>query len=179
MAHTLISSQTASTSATIDFTSGIDSTYDIYEFHFINCHPATDLVHFQMQANIVGGTGWNETITSGFYVSYYNEGGTDGGVTYNATYDQDQDTAFQSLFYNASNGSDESLSGILTLYNPSSTTFVKYFTARTEGLHHNGPYTMDAFAGGYFNTTSAIDEIRFKYSSGNIDAGEFKLYGVS
>ena len=37
----LISTQTASGSANLSFTSGIDSTYDEYVFKFINIHPAS------------------------------------------------------------------------------------------------------------------------------------------
>jgi hypothetical protein len=44
---TLISSQTASASASLSFTTGIDSTYRTYLFKFINIHPATDDVNFQ------------------------------------------------------------------------------------------------------------------------------------
>jgi hypothetical protein len=44
----LLSTQTASASASISFTTGIDSTYDIYKFEFINIHPATDNHFFNL-----------------------------------------------------------------------------------------------------------------------------------
>jgi len=37
---------------------------------------------------------------------------------------------------------------------------------------------MDSYIGGYFNTTSAIDAIRFSVNSGNIAEGTIKLYGI-
>ena len=68
---TLLATQTASSSATVSFTSGIDSTYKEYVFKFINMHPATDQVDFQFQANAAGGSGYNETITSTFFHLQY------------------------------------------------------------------------------------------------------------
>ena len=40
-------------------------------------------------------------------------------------------------------------------------------------------FSIDAFIAGYCNTASAIDGVQFNMDSGNIDAGTFKLYGVS
>jgi len=178
-AHTFISSQTASASSSLSFTSGIDSTYDVYEFHFINIHPATQHVHWQFQANASGGSGFNETITSSHFIAYNNEAGTDTSLSYSASHDQAQGTAYQNMFYNLDYENDESCSGILTLYAPSSTTYVKHFVSRVQGNHHSSNYSMESNVAGYINTTSAIDEIDFKFSSGNIDAGEVRMYGVA
>jgi hypothetical protein len=41
-----------------------------------------------------------------------------------------------------------------------------------------GTRTIDNFASGYINTTSAVDKIDFKFSSGNIEAGTIKMYGI-
>ena len=179
MGLTYLSTQTALSHSSLSFTSGIDSTYDAYEFHFVNMHPATQHVHWQFQANASGGSGFNETITSTHFVAYHNEGDTDTDLTYNTAYDQAQGTAYQSMFYNADYENDESCSGILTLYAPSSTTYVKHFVSRVQGNHHSGNYSLESYVAGYINTTSAIDEIDFKFSSGNIDAGKIHLYGVS
>jgi hypothetical protein len=54
---------------------------------------------------------------------------------------------------------------------------VKHFIARTNGMTF-GTYSHEGYTAGYFNTTSAIDAIQFKFSSGNIDAGTIKLYGI-
>ncbi len=81
---------------------------------------------------------------------------------------------------NLGNGSDESGAGIMKLYNPSSTTFVKHFISTTTSITSEGdPRCLNAFIAGYFNTTSAIDAIQFKCTSGNIDAGTIKMYGVT
>ena len=174
-AHTLISTHTASASASLDITSGIDSTYDVYEFVFTNMHPATDEGDFTFQVNASGGSGFNETITSTFFVAYHQEDDGGTGFGYDGRWDQGQGTAYQPLSYATGNANDAACSGTLTLYAPSSTTFVKHFIARTND-YLAGLYSADDYAAGYINTTSAIDEISFKFDNGNIDAGVIKMY---
>lgn len=178
MAKTLIATQTASSSSSLSFTSGIDSTYNVYEFHFINMHPATDNQGITFQVNAVGQTGFNETITSSFFRAKHNENDAATGLDYVADYDQAQGTSYQRLCNDVGNDNDQSTSGIFTLYAPSSTTYVKHLTARFSETHASDIH-MDNFVAGYINTTSAIDEIDFKFASGNIDAGKIHMYGVS
>nr|BAR28552.1 hypothetical protein [uncultured Mediterranean phage uvMED] len=175
---TLISEQTASSSATISFTSGIDSTYDSYVFKFIDIHPATDNVHFTFQGNTAGGSGYNETITSTAFYYQHKEDGTDTELAYESGSDQAQGTAFQRLGQSVGNDNDQCIVGSLRLFNPSSTTFVKHFIGTTN-IYHTSDYSVGLRTAGYFNTTLAIDEIQFKMSSGNIDSGVIKLYGIS
>lgn len=178
-AHTFISSQTASASASLSFTSGIDSTYDVYEFHFINIHPATDSVDFTFQVNAAGQSGFNEVMTTTTFYAYHNEAGSATALTYDGNEDQAQGTGYQKILsYDTGNAADESVSGILTLYAPSSTTYVKQFTSVGNGVAAY-EYSINEFVAGYINTTSAIDEIDFKFNSGNIDAGEIRMYGVA
>ena len=177
---TLIKSQTASSSATISFVDGtsdvvLDSTYPIYLFKIINAHPGTDDVAFQFQANAAGGSGFNETMTTTTFKSYHNEGDSLNVLSYVAAGDQAQGTSYQGIS-SVENDNQESCSGELWLFNPSSTTYVKHFMARFQDIH--SAVSMDTYTAGYFNTTSAIDEISFKCASGNIDSGTFKLYGI-
>ena len=180
-AMTLIKEQTASSSATISFVDGtsdvvLDSTYPIYLFKWINAHPETDDQDLQFQGNAAGGSGYNETITSTMFAAYHTEGDATG-FSYLTDYDLAQSTNFQRLQQTVGNGNDESTSGELWLFNPSSTTYVKHFMSRA--VHYGySSYAGDGYSAGYFNTTSAIDEIQFKFKSGNIDAGTFKLYGI-
>ena len=174
----LISTQTASSSSTISFTSGIDGTYDSYVFKFYDIHPANDNVEFSFQANVSGGSGYNETVTSTMFYAYHQEDDGGAGLGYSTSGDQAQGTNFIKLGLSLGNDNDQSLSGTLQLFNPSSTTFVKHFIARCNYAHPSNISEEDNKAG-YFNTTSAIDEIQFKMSSGNIDSGVIKLYGVS
>src|SRR5210317_1155117 len=129
----LLSTQTASASATISFTSGIDSTYDSYVFKFINIHPATANASLTFQVNAAGGSGYNETITSTFFRSYHDEADIGSGVGYRT--DEAQGTAFQKIDPGIGNDNDKCCAGKLTLYNPSSTTFVKHFMSETNILN--------------------------------------------
>jgi hypothetical protein len=179
-AMTLLATETASSSATISFTSDIDDTYDEYVFRFYDIHPGTDDVKLTFQANAAGGSGYNETISSTSFGAVHDEANTTAQVAYVAAGDQAQGTSFQQLSSNSSIGADndQSLSGYLHLFNPSSTTFVKHFISRTQFIS-SSDFSVDDYHAGYFNTTSAIDEIQFKMSDGDIDAGVIKMYGVS
>ena len=175
---THIATQTASSSASLSFTSGIDSTYKEYIFYFVNMHPVTDNVDFRFQANRVSGSGYNETITSTNFQAYHEENGSSAVLQYRADYDQAQGTAFQLLGNTCGNGNDESISGYLHIFNPSSTTFVKHYITRTNTYYY-GDITIDLYSAGYFNVESALDEFQFKFSSGNIDSGQILLFGLN
>jgi len=174
----LLSTQTASSSATIDFTSGIDSTYDSYVFKFINIHPSTDGDgSLTFQANASGGSGFNETMTTTYFRAYHTESDATATLLYDASKDIAQGTSYQILSANIGGDNDECGSGTLQIFNPSSTTFVKHFICSASTYHSNSAARND-FSAGYFNTTSAIDEISFKMDVGNIDSGTIKMYGV-
>jgi hypothetical protein len=180
---TLIKTLTASSSATLSFVDGtsdvvLDSTYKEYLFIFNNIHPASDGVGFLFQGNAAGGSGYDETITSTYFRSYHDEGDTETEFSYSAGHDQANGTAFQYLIDYLGNDNDQSTSGYLHIFNPSSTTFIKHFMARLNEITENN-YTAERNSAGYFNTTSAIDEIQFKMSSGNIDAGTIQLIGIT
>jgi hypothetical protein len=180
-AMTLIKEQTASSSATISFVNGtsdvvLDSTYPIYVFKFINVHPASDQVDFQVNFRD-GGSSYDATKTTTMFKAYHDEGDSDTALGYDTNRDLAQATGVQPLVFSVGNGNDESASGELWLYNPSSTTYVKHFMARTNFLYFQN-YSIDTFVAGYCNVTAAIDGVQFSMSSGNIDAGTFKLYGI-
>jgi|SRR6056300_1664608 len=173
----LISEQTASASASISFTSGIDSTYPIYKFEFINMHPATDSVNFTFNMSTDGGSNYNVTKTTTAYRAVHNEAGGVTALDYQTGLDLAQSTGFQILGDVIGSDNDQSSSGTLQIFNPSSTTFVKHFISTTN-QSTSADYTDNLFIAGYGNTTSAVDAIQFKYSSGNIDSGTIKLYGI-
>lgn len=179
-----ISSQTASASASISFTSGIDSTYRTYLFKFINMHPSIDSRIFSFQGSTNGGTSYGVTTTSTYFESYHKEDDSNSGLAYNGSYDLAQSTNEISLSHSIdATNADSSCSGELWLFNPSSTTYVKHFigrVARAGNLDLQG----DNYSAGYLNTTSAIDAIRFGFSasgslSGNIDDGTITMYGIA
>ena len=178
----LIKTLTASTSATLDFVDGtddvvLDNTYPIYKFVYINIHPATDNAYLEMQANVVGGSGYNETHTSTNFNSYHGEDDSSAALSYDPATDSAQVTTGKNVADSIGSDNDQCTSGYLYLFNPSSTTFVKHFLGQScAALAHD--FQIHEFCAGYFNTTSAIDEIQFRFNSGNIDAGTIKLYGI-
>ena len=174
---TLISSQTASASASISFTTGIDSTYKEYQFYFINIHPATDATNFEFNFSTVSGSNYNVTKTTTAFRAVHDEADTTTALTYRTAEDLAQDNAFQRIASDVGNGADESCSGTLTLFNPASTTYVKHFIATTNN-YTSGNFSIEGFYAGYGNTTSAINAIQFKMSAGNIDDGVILMFGI-
>ena len=176
---THIATQTASSSASISFTSGIDSTYKEYIFYFVNIHGQTLREDFTFQCSTDGGSNYNTTITSTNFRTYHEE--DDSGtptLAYNVGEDLAQSTNFMHFMGNdIGNANDENACAELYLFNPSSTTFVKHFIGVSQCQGGN-EISVESYIAGYSNTTSAIDAMQFKMSSGNIDSGTFKLYGI-
>jgi len=177
-AMTLLETQTASSSSTISFTSNIDSTYKEYVFKFYDIHPATDGQTFGFQGDTGTNTSYNQTITSTWVYIQHGEDAGSAGMGYSTSYDMTQATGFKALTSTQGNGNDESCVGTLHIYNPSNTTFVKHFIADTQ-QYYDGDDSIRVLAAGYFNTTTALTRFQFKMSSGNIDSGVIKLYGIS
>ena len=179
---THIKTLTASSSGTLSFVHGassviFDGTYKEYIFKFIDIHGATDSKEITFQGSTDTGSNYGVNITSSAFVAYHNEAGNSAVLEYGSNSDLAQSTSFQMISGNAGNGNDESISGTLHLFDPSNTTFVKHFIARSNCYNAND-YSQDFYTAGYFNTTSAIDAIQFKMVSGNIDAGTIKMYGI-
>jgi len=173
----LLSTATASGSSSISFTSGIDSTYDVYYFEFINIHPSVDCASLNFNLSTDSGSNYNVTKTTTLFYAFHREDGTNGTLSYISADDQAQSTGFQQIIRQIGTDNDQSGSGYMHLFNPSSTTFVKHFMSNTN-LTQCDEYQEQIFCAGYGNTTSAINAIRFQMSSGNIDAGTIKMYGI-
>jgi len=173
----LISSQTADGDSALSFTSGITSTYGEYIFKFYNINPVADGGNFTFQGSTDGGSNYNATWTATAFSAKHTEADATA-LAYLTTTDGAQQTGFKSLTQSgeAGGGADESSAGEIHIFNPASTTYVKHFYARN--IHYGySPGAFDYFTAGYWNTTSAIDAIQFKISSGNFD-GTIKLWGV-
>ena len=174
----LLSTQTASASASISFTTGIDSTYDEYVFKLINIHPSSDSSLLTFNLSTDGGSSYNVTKTSIFFKAQHDEADTATTLGYRTSPDLAQSTAYQEMEQDIGADDDQCYSGILHLFSPSSTTFVKHYMLYGNSAH-SGNYSMNPYCAGYGNTTSAIDAIDFKFASGNIDDGIIKMYGVA
>ena len=175
----LISTQTASNSSTISFTSGIDSTYKEYIFKFINMHPASDSQAFQFQGSTDSGSNYNTSMQTTLFRAYHYQDGTSGQALQYRDLDQASGTSFQRITDNIGAGNDECCVGMMHLFNPSNTTFMKHFIFNMQEHNATGDgVSLNMFTSGYFQTTSAIDAIQFKFVSGAIESGTIKLYGI-
>jgi hypothetical protein len=172
----LISSQTASDSASISFTTGIDSTYKEYQFWFVDIHSRTDTVSFGFNGSTDSGSNYNVTKTTTAFEAYNFESSASYALGYEAGSDLAQSTSDQKLCLNNGSGADESNSGTLILFNPSSTTYVKHFLSNSLANSASN-YCINDYVAGYMNTTSAVNAIRFQMSSGNFD-GTILMYGI-
>ena len=174
----LLSTQTASGSASLSFTSGLDSTYDAYCFKFIEVNPATDNSDFTFNGSTDGGSNYNVTKTTTYYEAVHDVSDDSSSLSYGTSYDLAQSTSYQILGRDLGNGADENLAGELWLFAPSSTTYVKHFYTTTQYHHYYGDnQTNNTYVAGYFNSTSAVNAISFKMDSGNFD-GIIKMYGL-
>ena len=175
-----IKTLTASSSSTLSFVHGassvvLDSTYPLYVFKFINIHTSAT-ANFQFNGSVDAGSNYNVAKTTTVHTAGHKEDDTSTYNDYDAGQDLAQGTGFQNLSYGITTGNDESLSGYLHLFNPSNTPFVKHFMSTTN--YYDSNFSQNGNMAGYFNTTSDIDAIQFKMSTGNIDSGLIKLYGI-
>ena len=180
---TFIKKLTASSSSTLSFVDGassvvLDNTYKEYVFTFKDIHPSGDDVVFSFQASTDGGSNYNTTATTTFFRAQHRENDSATALSYETAHDEAQTTGFIDIDASIGNDSDQSTSGILHLFNPSSTTFVKHFLSKSNSIFSSDG-TSNTFVGGYFNTTSGINAVQFKFASGNIDAGDICLYGIA
>ena len=180
-AMTLIKTLTASNSSDISFVNGssdvvLDSTYPIYVFKFISVHPSADNVHFRVNFRD-GGSSYDATKTTTYFRAYHDEADSSTSLAYSAGNDLAQGTGVQNLTEGQGNGNDESFSGEMLFFNPSSTTFVKHFISRLQS-YNQADISYESYVSGYCNVTAAIDGVQFTMTSGDIDAGTIKLYGI-
>ena len=182
-AMTFIKKLTASSSSTLSFVDGssdvvLDNTYKEYIFIFNNIHPSADGSQFLFNLSVDAGSNYNVTKTTTAFRSFHSEDDSATGLGYYTGGDLAQSTDFQRFADSLGNDNDQSLSGTFTLFNPSSTTFVKHFIANVN-YSYDADYSLQYFMAGYGNTTSAINAIQFKMNSGNIDSGTITLYGIN
>ena len=178
----LIKNIDASSSSTVDFVNGsssvvLDNTYKTYLFRIINVHPSTNSGGFAVNFSTDTGSNYNVTKTTTSFVAQHQESGSGGQLGYQTGYDLSQSTSDQEITQNIYATDDNSGCGNLYLFNPSNTTFVKHFISETGSMFANAR-AWHNFVGGYCDTTSAIDAVRFKFDTGNIDSGRIALYGI-
>ena len=173
----LLSTQTASSSASVSFTSGIDSTYSEYLFLFNNIHPAS-ASSFTFNLSADTGSNYNVVKTTTAFQAEHAENDSGSQLEYRSSDDLAQSSNYQLIGDGIGNENDNSLSGYLHLFDPSSTTFVKHFIVTSQQITGGSQHSKNSFVAGYGNTTSAIDAVDFKMASGNIDDGTIQMFGV-
>ena len=173
---TLLTTLTASSSATLTFDSSINSTYNSYVFKFIDIHPQTNAEQFTVNFRD-GGSNYDATKTTTHFAASHAEDNSEAQIAYDTGRDLAQATGAQNISNEVGSGNDECGVGTLQLFNPSSTTFVKHFICTTN-FYHASDLVLNNFIAGYCNVTAAIDGVQFAFTNGNIDAGTIKMYGV-
>ena len=181
-AQILIKTLTASNSANLSFVHGtssvvLDSTYPVYLFKFINMHPVSDNQKLQMNMSIDSGSNYNIEKTTTCLQNYHYENDAEAIFAYDTG--DDAAAATGNIPITAAgigSDNDESLSGEMYLFNPSSTTFVKHFMVTVND--HINALSLQTFITGYGDTTSAVNAVKFLAASGNLDSGTIKLYGI-
>ena len=171
----LVSSATASSSASIEFTLG---DYKEYKFFFVNMHPSSDNQSFQFQCSTDGGSTYGVTVTTTYFRAQHNESDSNTSLTYLTTDDLAQSTSFITISEDVGADNDQAVSGHLSLFNPSSTVYVKHFINNFSGNQFNN-FSFNEFMAGYFNDTNDLTNIKFQFASGNIDNGKILMFGLN
>ena len=179
---TFIKKLTASSSASLQFIDGasgvvFDSTYKEYVFTFKNIHPQTDNSSLTFQVSSNGGTSYGVNTTTTYFRGQHEEDGSSSALTYVGSDDIADESGFIPLSEDCGNDNDQNCSGIMSIFNPADTTFVKHWLHNMSAMQRND-YAFNEFMAGYFNTTSAINAVKFEFGAGAIDAGDICLYGI-
>ena len=178
----LLSTANPSGVSSVDITSNIDSTYDVYCVKFIEINSAETNASFMFNgASVADDSGNDQVKTTTIFYAQHNESGGANELAYYATKDLAQSSGDQYLAYNADGAADSSFCGELYLFGPSSGTYMKHFYATLIFMQYDASstYCSNYYVAGYFNTTNVIDKLTFNFDSGNIEDGTIKLYGIS
>lgn len=167
----LLETQTAASSASIDFTSFDDATYSYYLFVYTNVTPQTDATDFRIRESVNGGVSY---LTSNYRWGWYRI--SNGGSTLD---DGSSSDSYIEGMDSLGNAAGEGLSGKLVFHSSNSPasgrssaiSFDHVFKRSNGELYRN-------FGGGMNTTSSTVNALRFYMSSGNIATGTFKMYGI-
>ena len=169
------STQTASNSSSISFTSGIDGTYGAYYFLINSIRAQTDATHIGVEFSTDGGSSYSLTRYEANTYANRDEGNTSHSLAQWTSENVKGATTLGKLTRQG-NDADQNGSCELILPNPGNTTRHKVYFARGVGMTHDD-FCMTDFVHGMVETTSAINAVRFKFESGNIVEGTFTMYG--
>lgn len=166
----LLQAQSASASASIDFTTNISSNYDEYELHINQFVPTADGDSMWCKISKDTGSSW----VAGTLYRYNSARILDAGsIGYTASAGDAKFILINDIGAAAGEGAD----GVLKFYNPSNTSVFKHF---------NGAFTHDssdsssrnAIFNGTHRDATAFDGVQVLCSTSTIASGEFYLYGI-
>ena len=172
----LIRSITGTNTSAIEFTTGLDSTYDHYMFTMVNMFPHTNGENFRVAWSTDAGSSYGVTKTGTWFRARHTEGGASGDLAYDSSYDSAQTTDAQNLTYSTGGDADQCYSGIMHFWGPASTTFVKQWSVIGCNAMADDRIS-NVFVAGYLNTTTAVNAIKFYFSAGNT-SGTVTMYGM-
>lgn len=169
----LIQTQAASSSAQIDFTTGLNDTYDAYEFRITSVSPVTDDADLWLRIGTGGGPTY-QTTGYGYIIKQFDTANTDG--TANGT--GQASILLHSGGDGLSNAAGETFSAVLRFQNPELTSDYVLFRWEAAYIGATGGALHVVSGAGRYGTVGAITGIRFMMSSGNIASGRFSLFGI-
>lgn len=172
----LITSATASSSASITFTSGIDGTYNVYEVEITNLIAQTDDTTLRLRVSDDGGSTYEST---SYYDTHY--GGTSNvtgqeihGVANVSYISLNNDSVSSDRL---GNQTDRTYNGTVRFYRPSDGTAKTKF--ETKMIYDNTGRIVTGYGAGAREVATAVDALEFSMSSGNLVSGTFQLFGIS
>lgn len=173
----LLSTQTASSSSSITFTSSITSTYPIYEVHFYGVSPASNDVDLYLRTSTDNGSNYDSSTTDYKYGSSTTRS-SDGSVYLDVSDADSKIVLNAASLAGLNNASGRISSGTIRIYNPLSTTDRTHMSWDMTAIIASGSDLSNTRGGGSRSATADVDALEFTMSSGNIASGTFKLYGI-
>ena len=173
---TLISTTTASGASALNITSGIDGTYDEYMLVLVDLYMTADAGSMGFNGSIDGGSNYDVAKTTTSFYASHNENDAETQFGYSAGKDVADGAGVHKLYDGMGDDADDSASGIIHLFSPANTTYVKHFYGRVQVSNYT-PRANEHFSAGYFDTTSAINALTFVPSSETM-TGSVQLYGI-
>lgn len=171
----LIETKTISSgTSAVEFTSGISSTYDLYQFHMIDIDTSADC-NIQLDCSTNGGSS---------YITASNE--YDHAVRgYNANNDfgTNPQTSTSQIIITYSNAQSDDqtahpFNAIINMSAHANSSARTVFWGNFGLVHTNTGYSASGYFGGSARTPASHNAIRFQCSAGSFDSGKIKLYGV-
>jgi uncharacterized protein DUF5907 len=172
----LLEQHTASSSASLDFTTCLSSTYDEYVFEYVNLLPATNAVDLWMRMSTNGGSSYDSG--SNYVASIFDWNNTGTGVAGQGLASPTTAIKLASAS-NISNNSSFGVIGGLRLFSPTSSSLDKLVLYRIAYREQGGTTLQNVDGSGVYLSATAVNAVQFLASSGNLTSGTVRCYGIA